>query len=290
MMTLLSWIDSKNGERFQPATVLWENTQTWTLPFGNPVSYWHTLVYSKLPNGVFGTDLSKKYIIYYPETMILPDKFPPLVHSYFAQDFDFVVLPKDIDKRKLPYSDINKGAPDVEILQAAEKEVLDNLQWIRDHSDNQPHGQQHYNNKESIPSQWCKLFPMRYDKIFVDRDRLPKVWSLIDSLGLQQIRGIYIGIIPPGSYIAPHIDDHPNDPVKAEIYKNSYLLYLPLSWQSGNYFKFSGAGILTDPKFISICNRDYVHSVVNASTDTRVAMSFWVDCQANPDLELYHCS
>jgi hypothetical protein len=284
MMLHLSWLTRPGHADLQPATLLWNPEHTWILPFGNPVSFWQTLVYNKLPNGVFGTDLTEKYYIYYPETMQLPERFPPLIRSYFATDFDFTVLPRDSDLLRLPYSSVNLPRPCEDLTNAALQEVLDNFDWIRDHKDNQqPRGQRIYNDHETKPSNWRKLWLRKYDTDLVDRDRLPRLWQLVDSLGLNQIRGIYIGILPPDSYIAPHIDD---DPGWVKIYNDAYYLYLPLNWQAGDYFKFSGAGILKDPVFMNICNSGYVHSVVNTTEQTRVVMSLWVDRPSNPNIKL----
>ena len=86
----LSYIQTDTNEILQPASTLWDKKHEWILPFGLPVSFWLTLVTSKIGAGMLGKDLSKKYNIIYPSKIKLQTDCLPLVKDFFEH------------KRKIP--------------------------------------------------------------------------------------------------------------------------------------------------------------------------------------------
>jgi hypothetical protein len=278
----LSWVELADGSRCQPGTVIWEPDQTWVLPFGCPASFWITMACKKLPNNVLGTDLSEKYYVYYPETMQLSNRFPQLIRDFFSRDFEFTLLPKNTPKWLLPYTQINM-ALDQKKISMAEQEILDNLDWIKDVSTRD--GQYFYNLQEIKPSEWFKLVIKKNHEALIGPDKLPMLWQLIDSLQFNEIINIYVGILLPGGYLAPHNDNDPDPGVDG--YRKHYYFYLPMNWKPGNYFKFAGAGILKNPGFMNLYT-EYVHSVVNDTDQTRVVMGLWVNRESNQHIELQH--
>ena len=112
------------------------------------------------------------------------------------------------------------------------------------------------------------------------------MYDFIDSLGIADIKLMFIGILPPGGYIAPHNDRqsyirHDND--------LHYNLYIPLSWQAGNYFKFNGVETIRDGQPFLMNNLDYIHCLVNdsKSKQDRIIIRIRMSIEKNPNILNY---
>jgi hypothetical protein len=277
----LSYID-QGQQRMQPATVIWETDQIWRLPFGNPVSFWMELVYKKLNNGEFGKNLFDKYYIYYPDSIELDNTFPSVVRSFFKHNFDFVCLEKTTPMSQLPYHPVNLVVNN-EKKQLAISEINCQKDWIQEQAHFIAQTQYNRTDPNHDPSkEWIRIYLIN-GKTLVDPKKFPAVYDLVDSMGLTDIKIMYIGILPPGGYISPHKDRVSSNPYENDLYCN---LYIPLSWEQGNYFKFSGTSIIHDSQPLIVNILDYVHSVVNTSNNeqNRIILGIRLSIKNNPNL------
>lgn len=273
----MSYIVTETGEMVQPATTLWEKTQTWVLPFGNPVSYWINLISQKIPPDMLGQDLSKKYNIIYPVKIKLQENCFPLVTDFFEHNFDFFCRPID-ETNFLPQRKTNLTISDFDI-QSALDEIDQNWQWIQDNQVVQYAGKE-YNDLESVAGiePWLNLKIIADNKFLPESDRLPKVQQLIRSLSVNSIKKAHIGILPPGSIIAPHVD---NIGLTEPGARGCQTLYIPLRWPPGNYFKFSSGGLIDSPEPWLINNSDHMHALINQSNQYRIILNIIMDPEQN---------
>jgi hypothetical protein len=283
MLIYMSYLEQENN-RIQPATTIWDPTQTWYLPFGNPVSFWISLVYKKITNGEFGKNLFDRYYFYYPDSIELDNTFPSIVRSFFKHNFDFVCIDRSTPISQLPYYPINLPI-NSEKQKLALNEVINAQEWISQHK--QDIAQSQYNSEESnTETEWIRQHLIQDSKTIIDSTKFPAVYDFVDSLGISDIKSMFIGILPPGGYIAPHNDR------KSNICDNDYLdynLYIPLSWHEGNYFKFNGAGTIKDGRPILMNNLDYVHCLVNNSNSKqdRIIIRIRISIEKNPNIINY---
>jgi hypothetical protein len=285
MLIYMSYLEQEN-DRIQPATKIWKKDQIWQLPFGNPVSFWLSLVYEKISNGEFGQNLFDKYYLYYPDTMELDHTFPLVVRSFFKHNFDFVCVDKSTPVSQLPYHP-------VELLINHEKksraldEIIAARKWIEQHKQHTPQSQYNSDEFDMDPSkEWVRLYLIRNNEIIVNSKQFPALYDLLDSMGITDIKMLFIGILPPGGYIAPHKD---RQTPKSQSNDSDYNLYIPMAWQAGNYFKFNGGGIIKDGRPFLINNMDYVHSLVNTSTSDqdRIVIGIKLSIEKNPNLIIH---
>jgi aspartyl/asparaginyl beta-hydroxylase (cupin superfamily) len=281
MMLYMSYIETANGNKLQPATTLWENNQIWVLPFGNPMSFWQSLVYNKLTNGDFGKNLEEQYYICYPESIDVGNKFPTIVQSFFKHDFDFVCIPRSTPDYQLPYYPVDLTL-DSTLLECAVNEIKSKRSWIVQHK----HfvSQAVYSSTESVTgkeSEWIRMYLIKEKNPEVDPSEFPELFKFINSLNLTDIKSMFIGILPPGGCIAPHKDRIGPVPHNHDAH---YYVYIPLCWPNGNYFKINGAGIIRNSQPCVINHMDYVHSLVNDSNEERIVVGIRVGAENNPNL------
>lgn len=275
----MSYIKTATGQTLQPATVVWDKSQQWVLPFGNPVSYWITLVLNKVGSQELGKDLSEIYNIIYPEKIKLSSQYPRVVQDFFNHNFDFFCKPK-ADTNLLPYRKCNLDIANFNV-QDAVKEIENNWQWIYDRQTQ--YAQKYYNDLE-LPSNypdWFSLMLYNENKWALESFELPALQALVKSLPVQGMIKSYIGLLPPGGIIAPHVDSKPNH-TPGKI--GCSTLYIPLKWPAGNYFKFASGGLIDSntPWFINIT--DHVHALVNDSDSSRIILSITLDPKQNSHL------
>jgi len=283
MMLYLSYIEH-NCQQLQPATVLWDKDQVWRLPFGNPVSFWQSLVHEKINNGEFGQNLFEKYYFYYPESMTIRDDFPTIIKSFFKHDFDFVCVPRDTLISQLPYCAVNLDI-DAEKQTKALEEIKSQRVWIEQHK--QPIAQTVYNSLEfnsGSEKEWCRLYLIQNGNTLITAEQFPALYDFVDSLGISDPKLLYIGILPNGGCIAPHADRVGPTQFDNDLH---YYLYVPLLWDVGNYFKINGAGIIKDGKPCLINHMDYVHSLINASEQERIIIGIKIPTDKNSNLLQY---
>jgi hypothetical protein len=276
----MSYVKTPTGHIYQPATALWNKEHTWVLPFGNPVSYWISLVSSKIQHGDYGKNLYEIYNIIYPVKMKLRTDFPKIIKDFFEHNFDFFCSPKT-NINLLPQ---RKSTLDISQfhVQPVLAELEKNYQWIVDHQKPYPYDQKKYNDQEWGPdyARWIVLFVYKNSQYLLPKEQFPLLYDLIKSLPINGILYAYIGLLEPGAVIAPHVDNKPNH--RPGMFGCNQL-YIPLSWPTGNYFKFASGGMLDSdtPYFINVT--DHVHGLINDSPSLRVVLG--IIC--NPDQNLH---
>lgn len=259
----------------QPATVLWEPGQTWHYPFAVPFSHWHKLITQKFPDDVLGNDLRGLFQIYWPENIDPGPGFPRLVRDHFSRSFDFTVISKkDRSRLRVPYQVLQ----DFFTPETIAHELLNQHQQLKSFSVIPK--QYAYNFIDHTGINTAKVWATTY--FTQDREWRPEIKKIfpqtidwLESLDLD-ILFAYVGILEPGQYISPHCDPKGNLDPK---YQGCCQLYIPINWQPGCYFKFADVGML--PVQPCVINNDrYVHSVINASTDTRLSLAVRCDSVA----------
>jgi len=272
--TLFFGFVEEDSTRTQPATCVWKTTQEWVLPFMNPVSHWIGLLGEKLRKDALGTDLSRDYRIYIPESCSLDDKFPPAITDFFKFNFDCVILHKDeVSVQNLPYElcteEIN--------IDGVYDEIYRNIDLIRSKLPIGT-GQNFYNQKDDKNFDYggcwftvtiCRIRDENKNYHIADPDMLPLTYALVDSLNLDY-DAITVSVSPPGTYAYTHIDKRAVG--SDEKFIGCKQLYIPLNYPEGAAIKFKNVGVL--PQVPTIMNPQYYsHAVVNDSNETRIVLS-----------------
>lgn len=284
----LSFVKDKNNTQWQPCTELWSTDQTWVLPFAYPLSHWLTLAEGKFKNGVFGSNLHEQYYVWHPIPTVLPDTIPGVIRDFFQHSFDFVAVNhNDPDfVVKAPYMKFKPEIPQP-LINNAVTEVHQNLEFIKTHAS--PYGQSAANIKEfkglTDENSWKPFWFYRNANassmqfIVNTFDQFPHIKSLLDYLDLD-IWGAFLGVLPAGAFIYPHVDDGSVSQPGYENYQGCTQLYLPLLWPQGNYIKLAGAPALDlhDGPYV-INNDTFTHAVVNTSNEIRYVLA--VRCHKN---------
>jgi len=276
-MTLhMSFMLDENNKRHQPVCALWDTRQTWCLPFGNPVSFWLDLLLKKFPHGTFGQDLDQLYDIYWPEKINLPESFPDIVRDFFVNDFDFFCREKNDPTVPLPYRPV-KLSIDPDLISSVTTEILKNSEWV--FNNRNPNNQNIYKTEynQHDDQSWQVTTIKQNNKWLISEQQFPDCIRLIDSLGVNEAYPVNIGILPPMSFIIPHRDDcH-----QVNGFNNQHVVYIPLQWPEGNYFKFSGFPIFKEAYPILHTNTKYPHCLVNNSDQVRIVILITVDMEKN---------
>jgi hypothetical protein len=271
----MSWSITASGHRVQPCTELWEQDQTWILPYANPLSHWINITETKIENSHYGKDLAEQFCIWYPETIKLPDRFPQVVRDFFNYNFDFTVIDKSkLDIRRIPYVPY-RGQLDADLLKLATTEILNCSNIVLENGDH--YGQRTDNfkefnleNNEAWKYCWLKN-RKRNDRLL--EERYPATWKLIDSLGMDFWQA-FIGVMPPGGFIYPHTDNPADKDLAHSPYVGCTQLYIPIQWPEHNYIKFAQAGIVSMKSGPMLVNVDhFTHAVVNNSNQYRYVLA-----------------
>lgn len=280
----LSWACNNTTSHIHPCTEFWEPGMSWILPFGNPVSYWLSLVESKIPNEEFGKDLAKNYFIWYPDRVKIQGSFPQTVKDFFWHNFDFVVVDKNqMDLKKIPYMQYKNPISD-ELMALASNDINNNLDIIQGELMSSSQHQENLAEFDFYTDQheW-KNIPLKKENgscCYVTK--LPNVWKLLDSLNLSVLYAC-IGVLPAGGFLYPHTDDV-HDLTHATT--GCKLLHIPLQWPAGNWLKLSGTNALNlaDTGAMVINNNYFTHAIVNTGHRPRYTLILRTD---SPILD--HC-
>jgi hypothetical protein len=99
---------------------------------------------------------------------------------------------------------------------------------------------------------------------------IPEIYSFISSLPITNIFSAWVGYLPAGCCLYPHVDSL----AKLKMNTNTGLrgMYIKLNESPGHLMKFAGFGVLPDGDFI-INNKDFVHSVINDSDVDRYILN-----------------
>ena len=278
----LSWMQTHDGQRVQPATEFWENNQTWVLPFGYPLSGWLEEVERKIPNDLFGKNLRDYFNFYFPESIKINNQFPSMVQDFYQHNFSFTALGKD-QVLDCPYLQYQRPI-DQTLLAQARQEIIENTNYILEHGLNYGQYQSNISEYDMQNNDQC------WRRVWLTLDRapaesaelFPKVGTLIDSLGLDYWYS-FIGLLPPGGFIYPHRDYDTFKQTAEEYfpYQGCTQLYIPIDWPCNNWIKFAGAGVLNlEAGAPMVINNDaYTHCLVNDSDQNRLVVG--IRCHKN---------
>jgi len=151
--TLYMMFAIDNNQRIQ-TTTLTSKYDELHLPFGNPMSWWQSICAEKIPNGYYAQGMYEHLEIYYPESIIISDKFPKLIQDFFRINMDFHVHPKNLlhdpyYNTQVPYTTLSKKIEFDET--ALFDELMLQLPYLKETS-RVP--KQHFYNKTLSPTRW----------------------------------------------------------------------------------------------------------------------------------------
>lgn len=286
----LSWTND-NDCYFQPCTALWETNQIWNLPFGTPISWWIDCVLSKIPQHLFGSDLTQHWDIWYPDRIELPAHFPPVVRDFFATDFSFTARQHTATHRMgLPVQELAIDTRSLTDIAEKAQDLFSSGKF--DFVTTQNFAQDQYNQRDDpnwISSQWkiCKLLKWNTDTCAAEptmpTSLFPEFFSWISQF--SHVHHAQINFLMPGGYIAPHRDFGENDAGPNPAPPGCNQCYIPLQWEPGSYLKLAGVGILdVGQRAWVINNAEFTHSVVNNSQTIRSVLIIRADMQYNKHL------
>jgi hypothetical protein len=285
----LSFLENANGDRVQPCTATWEPDQIWTLPFGNPMSFWIESTLDRIPNGQYGQNLYKNFNIWYPSVKVdLPDNFSTVVKDFFKYDFGFLVRPRGIDHLQsqpiIPLNlDLSCTDKLVDEYQRLESMFIRENKVIKDASQNQ------YDMLESLDwsaDGWHRVNFYQYNKQTdryhhpVDPNLTPALWNQIQEWNIQDYIRVNIQCLEPGSYASPHRDNI----AESAQYDGCCQLYIPLDFPDDSYTKLAGVGIVDTTRATAINITDIIHCVVNNSGRRRYVLTIRCNIESNRHL------
>jgi hypothetical protein len=297
----LSYVVDNVGNKHQPATCLWEQNQTWVMPFAVPLSLWLSKTGEKIPLGVYGNDLYKDYAIFYPEAANIDKRHAQMVRDYFAQDFDFCIFKKsELTLTNIPFQFADIGIQE-ELYHEAQQEIFDNMDLMfseydltgwRDAIDSD--GKVIGTNAEITHScgmgetgkydldAWLR-YPMIEDGKYTSlASRLPKTCKFLESLNINNIWILGLAFTKPYSTISPHIDIRINDRHLPEDYVQ---IQFGMTENPGAVIKLSGIGLLPLERGAFLFNNDKIfHSVVNDDPGIRIRVLMKVKASDNQHL------
>lgn len=293
-----------SGKITQPATALHEVGTTWVLPMYYPLTLWTDQTNRKFEFNDFGTDLSEKYYLFYPDSEDLSaSEFPQGIKDFYQYNFDFTSVKKDnLDLDQIPYLHYKKPIPQ-NLLDSVTNEVYNLKDDVKDlriipyNYDGKPGGYSHaeeWNTKNNtFDDAWHAIwvFKRNIDDLTTFEvnhlDKFPAIAKLINHLDLD-VFCCFVGITPPGAYIYPHIDNSYRDTHKIHQYTGCTQLYIPLVWPDGNSLRFSNVGNLPLKTHAPLVINNYccTHASVNNSTSWRAVVAFRCNRNIVNDCEL----
>jgi len=283
----LSWSEL-DRKKIQPCTELWEENQAWYAPISNPLSLLINIGTEKFNSWELGNNLFEKYDIFYPESVEIKETFPKLIKDFFHYDFNFYVE-KKIEKSelygngKIPYFQFDYEYD----KEALCKELHDNYEYLVQQEFIKPY-QLDYNKTDEQSNfdsnlNWRTIYsylPKKQnslDDFTLDKNRFPLLFDFYKQLPLTNIYVSFIGILPPGGYIAPHKDQR-----EGVLPHGCTQLYFALNPSDDHYFKLNGVGsIPLNEKTTVVNNQNYTHAVINQGTKMRYAIGIF--CDIDPD-------
>jgi len=286
----LSWV-SHDKSKIQPCTEIWLKEQTWNIPISNPLSLLISITYEKFKSGELGQDLYKKYQIFYPESVEIDETYPQLIKDFFKHNFGFHVYPRILDSEPfgqelIPYKHFTYDYCQEKIYE----ELKSNEQYLFNNEiiPNQTNYNLLDNNlsgNRSIKHNWRTIFTFPFVKekkynltdFTLDKNKLPVLSEFYSRLPLKNIYYSFLGYLPPGGYIAPHVDQSPKG-----IPIGCGQLYFAINAKDGNLLKIHNVGLVpycNKPTLLN--NHTFTHSLVNQSNEPRWVISVLGDINEN---------
>lgn len=271
------------GDKKRQTTMLKTSDRTVYLPFANPLSHWIATCEQTVPHKLYSDNLYEKLAVYYPESITISDSFPKLLRDYFQTNFNFYVHPAGLLddpylKTTVPY------APVPQTIEYDERAIYDELMLAVKQLTLQTRDpkQNIYNKLESNQKNYWSVidFILSYEgeytlesKFNIDKELVPNLYKLIEQLNLTEILHAFVGVLGPGAYIAPHVDDYYGLEHIIKKYPGCSQIYFPINWRPGNYFKLHNVGLipLTNRPFY-VNNHNFSHALVNDSDEYRFAI------------------
>lgn len=269
----------------QQNTTLSTHARELYLPFMNPLSWWLTSCFSKIPPALYGGGLYEQLEVYYPESLDIGDQYPQVVQDFFKHNWDFYCHPKLTDgyyREEVPYwTDGTKFEYNELALHA---ECLYNLPYLETNSGDWLRTTPKVPTLEKVEqgSRLCTVMNVsmsidEYDfeqKFALDKNDFPEVYALLKRLDFDAILHSFIGILPPLGHIIPHRDSYVGFESVLKQFGGCSQLYIPINFKPGNYFKFGSVGFVPlDQGPILVNNHNFVHSVINDSDEWRFALA-----------------
>ena len=273
----LSWVEDQHGIRTQPATCVWQPSQTWILPVMNPVSAWLTEVNRHVTPEKLSDNLWQKYDFYFPESITVDPGCPQVVRDFFSHDLGFSAITKGSPRRKYPYRRVTHDKFDFSTLPLVRQEILNNLDYFYLHSQTSSHCRnEKFEDSNYVENHWKFMHLLRHNQSgwLIDTNLYPHLMHLIQALPGKIISG-FVSITHPRSYITPHADNwFYNDP---DYSPGCSALYISVDNQPGSMFRMAGVGAVPNDTAVLVNTTDYTHSVINTTDDYRIIVSVRID-------------
>lgn len=289
----LSFLEDANGDRVQPCTATWEPGQIWTLPFGNPMSFWIESTLDRIPHGQYGQNLYKNFNIWYPSVKVdLPDNFSTAVKDFFKYDFGFLVRPRGVEHLRqqpvIPLNlDLSRTTKIVDEYQQLESMLISQNKLSKNQKQNQ------YNALENLnwsQDDWYYVSFYTYNQDTgqyyypVDPELTPVLWNQIQEWGIRDYIRVNIICLEPGGYASPHKDASAAPETNNNQYDGCCQLYIPLDFPDNSYIKLAGAGIIDSARANAIDITNITHCAVNNSGRRRYVMIIRCNIERNQHL------
>lgn len=255
-------------------TTLTESDNVLCLPFINPISHWIASCAEKIPSRLYAKNLYSELAVYYPESVTIPKSFPQGLQDFFKYNLDFYVHPKKLlddpyYQHRVPYALV-----DIKYNEAAlYTELMANLSHLEKVA--RSPAQNQYNKFEREQANYWEVVDLILPQqdIALTVEQYPELHKLINSLQLENIMYAFIGILRPGDYVYPHVDQYHDLGDAFSTYGGCRQLYIPVNFKEGNLFKFANIGLVPlDKGPVLVNNDDFAHAVINSSTQNRFAI------------------
>lgn len=270
--TLYTMYCNKDDKR--QTTTLTIDDNVLYLPFINPISQWIASCAEKIPSRLYAHSLYKDLAVYYPASIKISDKFPRLMQDYMSHSTDCYVHAKAVlvdpyYNPAVPYVALPQLKYDNKALYA---ELFANLDFFRTNA--RDPSQNKYNKAESPGNTFWQVFDfiVKSNENILDKTQFPELYKLLAYLNIDEILHGFIGILGPGEYITPHVDQYEGMEYVLEQYGGCGQLYIPINFKEGNYFKFTNVGMvpLSGPMLIN--TQYFSHGLINDSDEYRFAI------------------
>jgi hypothetical protein len=280
----LSWGELIQGSKIQPCIELNSYLKTWTLPFMSPLASWVGLTATKHFNGLLGLDISEHRQIFWPQSISLSEKWPKIIKDFFKFNTDFgcydnVHLDHWLHNHNIPWLSYNSG------LDCSQKKLMltEAVRAINQEKfsciEDKTLGELTMTVIDGEPRNWqlwfivdpeCNNTKSWQQRLTCDPGDIPEIYSFISSLPVTNIFSAWVGYLPAGCCLYPHIDGYSKSRLDADTGLRG--LYIKLNESPGHMMKFSGFGLLPDGDAI-INNKNFAHAVVNDSNVDRYILN-----------------
>jgi hypothetical protein len=283
----LSWTE-KDNQKIQPCTELWEKDLVWHMPISNPLSLLLSIASEKFKTGELGTNLYEKYDIYFPESIKVNESYPTIVKDFFKYNFSFYAEPK-INKNelyshlKVPFFNLNFKYDPEPIYQ----ELVNNHDYLVDQEFIKPlqldYNKDDLKNEFDSKLNWRTVYPYipdlgrkkAIDEFVLDKNRFAHLYKFYQSLPARYIYHSYVSIMPPNSFISPHVDLRKD----LDLHGCTQLYFALNHDPKEHFFKLNSVGLVpvSNDSLVCINNQRYTHAVVNHSPNWRYVIGCFAD-------------